>query len=66
MLEQRFMGADDRRGDADRRIAGRDHHQGRADHHEPDRQGQPRLAAGAVGIGADHAQRSRAITSRLF
>ena len=43
----------DRRGDADRRIAGRDHHQGRADHYEPDRQGQPRLAAGAVGIGAD-------------
>ena len=44
-LQQPRERDDDRRGEADRRIARRHHHQDRADHHQRDRQGQPGLAA---------------------
>ena len=44
---------DERRRDADRGIAGRSHHQRRADHHQRNRQCQSGFAAGAVSIGAN-------------
>jgi len=42
------------RGEPDRREARRDHHQRRTDKHQPNRKGEPRLATGAIGIGADN------------